>query len=221
MRIAFALVFALVSSCAGAAAADLQLKAPAAAAVPACTVLSCSGVYVGGNVTETGGNFNVISTGLSGLSNNSLQLGGDVGYQFWNGKWFIAGEVDAQYGIVQNGALPGGGNSALWALGGLVKVGYDISGLLGASTQGATPTLPSSLANALISPYVILGVWDRKWGAGFASGAGVQALLAANWTISADYIHVNYNNANVNPIVSQQTEDLVRVAVDYHFAVGR
>lgn len=203
-------------------AADLKLPVKAAPipfvnATP-CTLQSCSGFYVGGDLLESGGNFDVIGTGLSGLAQNNLAMGGHAGYEFWNGKWFAAFEGGADYGVVQNGALPGGGNHGLWDVYGLGKLGYDFSGIFGAGTNGtATPTLPQSIANALMSPYVILGVWDRPWGAGLASGAGVQALLATNWTLSVDYIHVNYNNANVNAIVSEQTENLVRASVDYHF----
>lgn len=202
---------------ASASAADLAVKAPVA--VPyLCNLANCSGFYAGGNIVETGGNFNVVSEGLSGLAQNSMELGAEAGYQLWNGQWFLAGEADIEYGITQNGALPGAGNSALWAVGGLAKIGYGLSSLFGsAASGGTTPTLPSALANAMIAPYVILGVWDRPWGAGFASGAGVQALVASNTTLSVDYIHVNYNNANVNPIVSQQTEDMIRVSLDRHF----
>lgn len=196
-------------------AADLRLKAPALA-VPSCTLTSCSGFYVGGNIVDAGGNFNVVSTGLSGLSSNGMMFGAQAGYQYWNGAWFGAIEADVDYGITNNVTLPGGGNSSQYALGGLVKLGYGISGLLGA-TPGTPPTLPVSLTADLISPYVALGVWDRKWGAGFVTGAGVQALIANNVTLSAEYLHVNYNNAAVNPIVSEQTEDMVRIAIDRHF----
>jgi len=187
-------------------------KAPPAAAQPNCTLSQCTGPYVGGFLQESGSAF----SGNTGV--NQFALGGDVGYQFWNGKFFVAAEFDALYGLTSNGSLPGGGNSALWGVGGLAKVGYSLSSAFGAAATGSsTPTLPSSLANALIAPYAILGVWQRPWGAGFASGAGVQALLANNWTFHVDYIHVNYNNAAVNPLVNQQSEDMVIGGIDYHF----
>jgi opacity protein-like surface antigen len=200
-------------------AADLPVKAPVAAApITYCTLTSCTGFYAGGDLLESGGSFNVIGTGISGLASNDLALGGHAGYELWNGKWYLAAEGGADYGIVQKGLIPGGGNSALWDVYGLVKIGYSLASVFGATpAAGSTPTLPQSLTSALLAPYIILGVWDRPWGAGFASGAGVQALLATNWTLSVDYINVNYNNASVNPIVNQQSENIIRGAVDYHF----
>ena len=197
-------------------AADMAIKAPALQPVPYCTLQSCTGLYGGFTVAESGGSFNVISSGLGGIASNNLNMGGDIGYEIWNGTYFLAAELDAVYGVVANGNLPGGGNTNQWGFGALGKVGYNLSSLFGGSSANP-PSLSTSLTNAVISPYIILGVWDRPWGAGFASGAGVQALLAANWTLSADYIHVNYNNANINPNLSQQTEDMVKVSVDRHF----
>ena len=199
-----------------AAAADIVYKAPPAPAVPYCTLNSCSGIYGGLTVAESGGSFNVISSGLGGIASNNLNIGGDIGYELWNGTYFLAAELDAVYGVVANGNLPGGGNTNQWGIGALGKVGYSLGSLFSTSTT-TPPSLPTSLTNAVISPYVILGIWDRPWGAGFASGAGVQALLAANWTLSADYVHVNYNNASINPNLDQQTEDMVMVHVDRHF----
>jgi len=187
-------------------------KAPPAAAVPACTLTNCSGFYGGGFLSESGGAFS------GGTGVNQFELGGNAGYQFWNGQWFLAAEFDAVYGITSKGTIPGGGNSALWGVGGLAKIGYSLSSVFGAAANSsAQPVLPASLQNALIAPYVILGIWDRPWGAGFASGAGVEALLATNWTFHVDYIHVNYNNASVNSNVNQQSEDMVIGGIDYHF----
>ncbi len=196
-------------------AADLVAKAPLAP-ISYCTNASCTGFYGGFAVAESGGSFNVISTGLGGIAANNINIGGDVGYELYNGVWYLAGELVGVYGVVANGSLPGGGNTNTWGLGGLVKVGYSLASLFGGSTA-SSPTLPASLAQNVISPYVILGVWDRPWGAGFASGVGIQALLFKNWTLSMDYIHVNYNNASINPNLNEQTEDMVMAHVDRHF----
>jgi opacity protein-like surface antigen len=207
---------ALLAATGTASAADMAVKAVPLAPVPYCTLNSCTGLYGGFAVAESGGSFNVISSGLGGIASNNINLGGDIGYELWNGTYFLAAELDAVYGVVANGSLPGGGNTNQWGFGALGKVGYTISSLFGTSSA-SPPTLPTSLTNAVISPYIILGIWDRPWGAGFASGAGIQALLAANWTLSADYIHVNYNNAAINSNLNQQTEDMVMAHIDRHF----
>ena len=200
-------------------AADMPLKAPALSA-PICTISQCSGWYLGGNVVNTGGNFDVVGSGLTGLASNGLMFGGQAGYEFWNGSWFAAAELDAEYDITSNMPAGGGlgfGNSGQYALGGQVKLGYALANLFGAGATGsAAPTLPQQLANALISPYIAVGAWDRPWGVGLATGAGVQALIATNWTLDAEYLHINYNNAQVNPIVSEQTENLFLLALSRH-----
>lgn len=204
-------IVALLLFAAPASAQTIVTKA-APASSPVCTLTNCSGFYAGIQIGEAGSNFS------GGTSANQFALGGNAGYQFWNGQWFMAAEFDALYGLTQNGTIPGGGNSALWGIGGLAKIGYSLSSVFGAAANaGAQPVLPSSLQNALIAPYAILGVWDRPWGAGFATGAGVEALLANGWTFHVDYVHVNYNNAAVNPNVNQQTEDLILGGIDYHF----
>ena len=198
-------------------AADLPVKASPLAPVPYCTNMSCTGFYGGLTIAESGGSFNVISTGLQGVASNNLNIGGDAGYELYNGVWYLAAEVDGVYGVVSNGTLPGGGNSNQWGFGALGKIGYSLASIFGGGTPANPPTLPASLAQNVISPYVILGVWDRPWGAGFASGVGIQALLMQNWTLSVDYLHVNYNNAAINPNLNQQTEDMVMAHIDRHF----
>jgi opacity protein-like surface antigen len=219
MRKILGILGALLLGSTAAMAADLPVKAPPLVPVPPvvyCTTTACTGFYGGLTVAESGGSFDVISSGLGGIASNNINIGGDAGYEIYNGVWYLAAEVDAVYGVVANGNLPGGGNTNQWGIGALGKVGYSLASLFG-GTPGAPPTLPASLAQNVISPYVILGVWDRPWGAGFASGVGIQALLMQNWTLSVDYLHVNYNNAAINPNLNQQTEDMVMAHVDRHF----
>jgi hypothetical protein len=198
-------------------------KAPARVQTP-CTQQYCVGPYVGGDILESGGNFNVVSSGLQGLAQNDFAMGGHVGWEFWNGQWFMKAEVGGDYGLVQNGSLPGGGNSALWDAYGLATFGYSLAPIFGLATTGAPSsssgplgTLPASLAAALVSPGITIGDWTRPWGSGFATGPSVQALLAQNWTLGVDWLYVNYNNANVNPNVNERSESIVRVAIDRHF----
>lgn len=193
--------------------ADIPTKAPVSAPITAtyCTPTECTGFYFGGHMDEAGGSLNVVATGLSGLATNQFSLGADLGYQYWDGKWFLAAELLGDYGLTTNGSIPGGGNSALWGFGALAKIGYN---LIGAITPNGSPSLPAGLT--VIAPYAIVGDWTRSWGSGFAAGAGIEGWLANNLTVHIDYIHVNYNNAAINPIVTQQTEDMVIGGIDYH-----
>jgi len=191
---------------------------PGADAV-ACVVTSCTGFYVGGNLINLGANFDVVGSGLTGLAANGVMGGLDAGYQFWNGQWFAGIELNAEYSVSANFAGIGTGTSGQYALGSQVKVGYSLAQLFGASTNGvATPTLPDKLAAAQISPYLAFGVWDRPWGAGILTGAGVDAVIASNWTLGAEYLHINYNNAAVNSNVREQSENMFMLKLDRHFA---
>ena len=193
-------------------AADMAVKAPPVVPAPTCSLTSCTGFFVGGIVDESGGNFNLVATGLGGIAQNQFATGLRAGWEYWDTKWYARAEIIGMYGIAQNGNLPGQGNSALWSVGALVKLGYNF---LGQSAPSGGPILPTGLA--LISPYAIIGDWTRPWGSGLAAGAGVEGFIAKNLTVSVDAIHVNYNNALVNPNIKQQTEDLVLGGMDYHF----
>jgi opacity protein-like surface antigen len=211
-----ALLLALIFQAHVARAADLAVKATPAAVV--CTQTACDSLYAGGNLVNSGGNFDVIGSGLTGLAANGVMLGGQAGAEFWNGSIFAEAELDVEYDIATNGAGLGAGNRAQWALGGQIKLGYAPAGLFGASTTGqAAPALPAALASSLISPYIAVGIWDRPWGVGLLTGAGVQALIAQNWTLDPEYFHVAYNNAAINPNVKQQSENDFMLALNYHF----
>lgn len=210
--ILFALLVAGTPLPADAQGVPLVPKAVTAAQTHFCEPTQCTGFYVRGFVSESGGSLNIPSTGLQGLASNQLSTGIGGGYQFWNDKWFAAIEADFQYGLMQNGTVPGGGNSGLWGGGLLVKLGYN---LLNATAPTGGPQLPNGMVP--IAPYAILGDWIRPWGNGFASGAGIEGWLSKNWTVNVDYIHVNYNNAAINPLVNEQTEDMVLGGVQKFF----
>lgn len=202
----------------------LPLPAPAFAAVQQndCVQASCSGPYLGANLINDGANFDVIGSGLQGLASNGMMFGAQAGYQFWNGQWFAAIEGDAELTLSLNApSNTGVGFHNSYLLAGQVKIGYSLAQLFGGATTGtAAPSLPAQLQNALMSPYIAVGICDRPWGAGFCTGAGVQALLAQNWTLDAEYLHVNYNNAAVDSNTTEQTENLFLIGVSRHFGFG-
>jgi hypothetical protein len=208
-------------------AADLSV-APLYKAAPAstCTVTSCNGFYLGLDIQEQGGQFNLLSNGLGGIAQNDFAMGIQAGAELYNGQWRLGFEVGGDYGLQQVGTLPGNGNQKLWSADQLACIGYTLAPLFGGTVTPATTStgapvtpaaFPMALANALMSPCVLVGAWERPWGVGFAAGARASALIAKGWTFDMDAIHVNYNNANVNPIVSEQMENIVRAGINYHF----
>ena len=181
-----------------------------------CTQFYCVGIYGGINVVNEGANFDVLGSGLGGLASNGITLGGEFGVEYWNGKIFAALEGDLEGSVTQNG--PGLGLSNHVSERGLFKLGYSLSQAFGGGAIGATPNpvIPSSLSVAMMTPYAIVGTEHQPWGWGLSTGAGVQALIATNWTISADYIHTNFNNAALNSKVSEQTDNAFVLHLDYH-----
>src|SRR5580693_2604728 len=95
---------ALVALAAPAFAADLApvpfLKAPTP---NVCTLTSCTGFYLGVNVQEQGGQFNLLSNGVGGLAQNDFAMGLQAGAEIYNGQWRLGFEVGGDYGLTQVG----------------------------------------------------------------------------------------------------------------------
>lgn len=198
-----------------ASAADLAPVVGKAQPIPGinCSIQGCA--YIGAGLSESGGSFNVISTGVNGLADNNLNLFVEGGYDYFSGNIYLGANALFEYGLVSNGTIPGGGNSSLWGGGAWAKIGYNVANALGITPSTAKNPLTSLFATT--TPYVDLGIWDRPWGSGFASGGGAMGWLTPQVSLHVDYIHVNYNNASVNPNVNEQTEDMVLGGLDYHF----
>ena len=209
-------------------AANLPLPALEAPAVSSCTLTSCSGFYVGGNVVGAGSNMDILG---SGISNSVFAGGGAIGMtaggQLWNGKFFAGFEGFADYDVATNlQVTPGMGNQNRYLFGVIAKAGIGLNGLFGGvATAPATPgqspipiSIPASIASALLSPYVAIGEVWRPWGAGWATGAGADFILSQNWNLDLKYLHATYNGgAIVNPGQAQKTDNLIFVGLNYKF----
>lgn len=220
---AISLFFAATTAHAADVGVPIPVKATAPAA-PNCTVTGCSGWYIGGNIIGTGSNLDIIGSGINGsVFSGGGALGLDAGYQFWNGQFFFAGEVFGDYDVLSHGV--GSGNQNSYLFGQVAKFGIGLSGLFGgaggASTtpsQSPVPiTVPAQLASSLISPYVQFGAVERPWGVGWATGAGADFVIAAGWNLDISYLYVQYNNASINPITTEQNENLIKLSLNRKF----
>jgi len=197
-------------------------KAPYTAPAP-CTVSSCSGFYIGGNIAGSGSSLDVLNEGIgNSLLSGGGAFGADVGYRFWNGTYYFGAEVFGDYSELSLG--PGLGYQSSYLFGEVAKFGLAFPGLFGqsgaASTTGSQSpvpvTVPAGLASALIAPYLQVGGVERPWGVGWAVGAGAEFVLAAHWNLDLSYLNVQYNNATINPIVSEQSENIFKISLNYH-----
>lgn len=208
-----------LAACLGSAAsaADLPTKAPAW--VPTvCTPTNCSGWYVGVNLTGAMTNANVIGNGINGsIAAGGQSIGVQGGYQFANGTWFFGPEFDANYVVNGNPNVTGGAPSK-YRIGEYVKVGTALSNLLSLDSAGPAPGVPASLANSVISPYVLFGAVQSGVGQGWATGAGVEFALVKNWFADVRYTYINYGGgANVSPTETAKSENLVTAGLNYKF----
>lgn len=197
------------------------LKAPLIQTTP-CTVTSCTGLVFGANIANAGGNFDVVGTGLSGLASNGVGMGGQFGYEFWNGQLYAAILAVVDYDISLK--APGSGISDKFTWGAVGRVGYSLASAFGAATTaGSTPTLPQQFTQSLMTPYLNVGEVRRHNQPALVSGAGVEALIATNWTLNADYFHYTYNQGGSagTPLptgVTKQTDDNeFRLSINRHF----
>lgn len=214
--------FALAVACAllsPAVAADvLVTKAPAATFADPCTVgtastpLSCSGFYVGAGLAGEGSNANIIGNGING----SVFAGGmtptiDAGYLYAKGNWLFGAEFDVGYAVGTGAAVNGVGNSFNgFRLTEDFQVGGNLSGLLGTQTP---ITIPASLSNAVIGPYVHVGTtqWQLPgaWANGVVSGAGVFFDISPRLFGNLKYTYTNFSAARAGGLVINDDNSLM------------
>lgn len=183
-----------------ASAADLAPRLFTPKAAP-CTLQSCSGFYVGAQLAGEGGNADIIGGGLrnSVFAGGGL-IGGAAGYQLWNGKYFAAVEIAGMYEVQ---SAPGTNvDGHRFTVMELVKVGIGLQGLFGPSVpavptpaQGETGiSIPASLLQSLASPYVQTGAVQRGGHSQWASGAGMDFIIAQGWNLDVSYLYLAPND---------------------------
>lgn len=211
---AMVVALALLLFGADARAGSLTLKAPIAP-TPACTLALCSGWFVGANLGNDGSNLNVVSNGLSGVAATGLFIGGDGGYEFFNGQWYFSARAFVDYDYTQK-AAPVGPSDRL-AYGAYVSAGYSLATLFGAASTGTPITLPQQLLSSLMTPTIHVGTCRRHTQECLLSGAGVEALLATNWTLNADYFNFNYGaSGGAGNGLKRANENEFLASVNYH-----
>jgi opacity protein-like surface antigen len=205
------LILATLLACAApAAAADMPIKAAPYAAIPVCATSFCTGWYVGGGFDGNGTNADIIGSGLD----NSVFGAGAIpsvqgGFQYWNGTYFIDGEVSVGYSIPTSGTVI----AQRGALGiQELQVGGKLSGLLGTSSP---ITVPSVLTADLISLYAAIGVAEEVGATALSSGAGAKFVCGSNCLIDLGYRYLPFNSTSGN--LSVKADNLVRVRFSYIF----
>lgn len=204
-------------------AADVLTKAPTRVFSDPCVIasgatpLSCSGWYVGAGLAGQGSNANIVGNGLTG----SVFAGGmtptvDAGYLYAKGNALFGVEFDAGYSVGTSASVNGVGNSFNgFRITEDFQAGGNLSALLGTQTP---ITIPPSLANSVIGPYVHVGTtqWQLPgaWANGVVSGAGVFFDIGPRIFGNFKYSYTNFSAARAGGLVINDDNSLM-VTINY------
>jgi outer membrane immunogenic protein len=203
-------------------AADLpthmSMKAPAMA-----PLYSWTGCYIGANAG--GGsdqeNFTDINLGADAISHPSFDLGsahatgamggGQIGCDYQAGNWVVGaqGMFDATDFKGSNHVVPGPGDPQFgdvydlssrvsWVATATARIGYAIQPQLLLYARGGAAWMRSDLNFSVTA----MGLTNTYTGAetrtGWTAGAGLEYLVAANWSVFAEYSHMDFGASTLN-----------------------
>ncbi len=202
-------------------AADLPRKAALFAdpctIATAATPLSCSGFYIGAGLAGQGSNANIVGNGLTG----SVFAGGmtptiDAGYLYAKGNMLFGGSLDVGYSVGTNANVNGLGNGFN---GFRITEDFQAGGNLGALLGTQAPiTIPPSLANSVIGPYVHVGTtqWQLPgaWANGVVSGAGLFFDIGPRLFGDLRYTYTNFSSARAGGLTINDDNSL-KVSINY------
>jgi outer membrane immunogenic protein len=239
-RLTLAVLAIAAAGCAQiASAADVPVKAPVYKA-PVAVVISpnWTGFYVGiaggygwGKAEQSDSfPFN------SGTYNTSGGLiGGTLGYNWQSGATVFGVETDLSYADIKGSTIgtdPASGNCAVPAnpnCESTIRALGTARGRLGLAWQNLLPYVTGGLAYANLhgaEGVTGTGGSGSKWVPGWTIGAGLEGILAPNWSVKAEYLYVDLGRHEVftdvfggvpTPESLRETAHIVRVGVNYRF----
>lgn len=195
-----------------ASAADLAVKAPPA---PAYIASPWDGLYIGANLGYGATDFDVRASGLGTLASEHASgvVGGvQVGYNKQFGTFVLGLETDfdgtsiekTTFGVTTK--LPWFGTTRA-RLGFLLNPSLLLYGTGGVAYGHAEVSVPGA---SVTIP-----------GVGWAAGAGLQYALTPQWSIGAEYLHVELDGPSASAgrfsIDTKATTDLGRATLNYKF----
>jgi len=196
-------------------AADLAVKAPPPGA--AYIASPWDGLYIGGNLGygETSFKETVSVPGASASASvhgNGVVGGFQVGYNKQYGTFVLGLETDFDLTSIENTTsglttkLPWFGTTR-GRLGFLVNPSLLLYGTGGVAYGRVEQSVP--------------GASTKTPGVGWAAGAGVQYAFTPQWSIGAEYLHVELDGPSANiggiSIDTKATTDLGRATLNYKF----
>jgi opacity protein-like surface antigen len=183
-----------------------------------CTLTNCTGPYMGFNIAGIATSANVIGNGINGsLAAGGQNIGFQVGYQYWNGTFFMGPEIFGDY-TYGGSAVVAGYSAPKYLFGEIIKLGGPLSSFFGGIAPASTTGLSSVLTSQTIAPYIFMGAAQRPWGTGMASGGGVTFLIDQHWFADVRYMNIQYTGSNnASPIQTVPQENIVMAGFNYKF----
>ncbi len=195
-----------------ACAADLGVRA---ALAPAFIASPWDGLYIGGNVGYGETNFDVTATGfgtLASVHGNGVVGGFQAGYNKQYGTFVLGLETDFDLTSIENTTagvstkLPWFGTTRT-RLGFLVNPALLLYGTGGVAYGRVEESVP--------------GASVKVPGVGWTAGAGVQYAFTPQWSIGAEYLHIELDGPSENvggiSIDTKAKTDLGRATLNYKF----
>jgi outer membrane immunogenic protein len=219
MRKVLGLVGATLLLAGPASAADLAVKAPPQA--PVFMASPWDGLYIGGNVGYGSTDFNTTASALGasvsqGVTGSGVVGGVQAGYNKQFGTFVLGLETDFDGTSISN-TTDGVSTKLSWFGTTRARAGFLL-----------TPVLLFYGTGGVAYGHVEqsgFGVSATTPGVGWAAGAGVQYALTPQWSIGAEYLHVDLDTGSANAnivglgasVSSKATTDLGRATLNYKF----
>jgi outer membrane immunogenic protein len=225
----------LVVATGGAQAADMAVKAPAAAA----PIYSWTGLYIGANVGfgigENNGRVNVPAAGGTpsfDLAPVGVIGGGQIGYNWEVGGWVLGVEADIQGSGVDSsancvftcspGANIGVSQSMPWFGTVRGRLGSSLGNLMIYNTAG----FAYGKVNTTINEAVLGGTGSfplSETRTGWTVGSGVEANLGNNWIGRVEYLFIDLGDVKgsllgtTQSFVGRAQQHVMRMGASYKF----
>lgn len=193
----------------GARATDLNKAQQFSLPSAPCLSTACTGFYAGAFFGGLGNNVNVLGNGINGSFNSGgMMPGGNIGWQYYDGKFMFGLEFDGGYQFASNVAVPGAATSFNGPFGIIqAKFGASLSQL---APSFSIPNLPLTI----ITPYLAGGeMMQQHGGTGGVAGGGIEFQLGtdSSYFLNVEYLNGGGSGQNGNASASQNNFWLVGV----------
>lgn len=216
LLLGIALVASVASGASGAADLPTRMSMKAPAMIP---LYNWTGCYVGANAG--GGSDRETFTNVNPNRSPNFDLGsehatgavggGQIGCDYQAGNWVVGaqGMFDAADFGGSNRVVPGPGDRQFpnvfdlssrvsWLTTATARIGYAVQPQLLVYARGGAAWMRSNLDYAITG----MGITNTYTGAetrtGWTAGAGLEYLVAANWSVFAEYSHMDFGASTLN-----------------------